>query len=213
MLEDVLFISSMRPRLIPSIPRIPSMKAGLISRIRFLIPSILLACTAPSDSTADSAAPAMQPPPAPPPKAAAVVLVDTTIPRAVAGQGGWNYQQSSSADLDGDGIVEKVVLTAQVEMMRGRPLWDDGQRWQAYVEEPDGNRTYIFAQFIQLGTLSLRLSAAEGEQRPAIVLLEQLPDRLSVYEIEYLGPGRARSTEPYQRDLDPRGDVASPALP
>jgi hypothetical protein len=34
-----------------------------------------------------------------------------------------------------------------------------------------------------------------------------------VYEVEYLGPGRVRATEPYQRDLDPRGGVSSPALP
>jgi hypothetical protein len=180
-----------------------------------LLLALIVACTPPADSVTDSAAPAMRPavPPPPPPQPAAVALVDTSHAPSVAGKDGWNYQQNASADLDGDGQIERVVLMARVEMRRGRPLWDDGQPWQGYVEESDGKRTYFFARFVQLGTLSLRLSAVEGDQRPAIVLLEQLPDRLSVYEIEYLGPDRVRATEPYQRDLDPRGDVASPALP
>lgn len=144
---------------------------------------------------------------------ATVDLVDTTLARAVGGQGGWNYQQTASADLDGDGRIEKVVLIARVELVRGRPAWDDGQPWQAYIEAPDGTRTYVFARFVQLGTLSLRLSATEGNEHPVVMLLEQLPDRLSVYEVAYSGPGHARVTSPYQRDLDPRGDVSSPALP
>ena len=105
------------------------------------------------------------------------------------------------------------MLTARVEMIRGRPAWDDGQPWQAYVEEADGSRTYVFARFVQLGTLTLRLSAREGPDRPVVVLLEQLPDRLSVYEVEYSGPRKVRVTAPYERDLDVSGDVSSPALP
>jgi hypothetical protein len=146
---------------------------------------LLMACVAPSDSRRDTATRAAVVQPAP---SAPTDLVDTTLGKAVAGQGGWNYQQTASADLDGDGQIEKVVLTARVELLHGRPAWDDGQPWQAYIEEPDGTRTYVFARFVQLGTLALRLSAPESNEHPHVVLLEQLPDRLSVYEVEYLGP-------------------------
>lgn len=171
---------------------------------------MLLACAGPSDSRPDTATRTPVVTSAP---SVATDLVDTSLAKAVAGQGGWNYQQVANADLDGDGQIEKVVLTARVEMMRGRPAWDDGQPWQAYIEEPDGTRTYVFAHFVQLGTLSLRLSAAEGNAHPVVVLLEQLPDRLRIYEVEYLGPERVRVTAPYERALDTRGDVSAPALP
>lgn len=143
----------------------------------------------------------------------AVSLIDSTIPPAVAGEGGWNYQQAATADLDGDGAPERVVLTARVEMYRGRPAWDDGQPWQVYIEEADGRRTHVYARRLQLGTLSLRVSRAEAGQPAAVVLLEQLPDQMSVYEIAYAGPAAATASVRYQRDLDPRGDVASPRLP
>lgn len=182
------------------------MRRNLVSASCLLL---LAGCARDSGSRADSTVSAKTPEYS----TTAVQLVDTSIAPAIAGRGGWDYQQSTSADLDADGQVERVVLTAQVALMRGRPLWDDGQRWQVYVEESDNTRTYIYARFVQLGTVSLRLTEPDSGQRPTIVLLEQLPDRLAIYEVEYLGPGRARTTEPYERALDPRGDVASPALP
>lgn len=142
-----------------------------------------------------------------------ILLVDSAIPPAVAGEAGWNYQQSAEADLDGDGQLERVVLTAQVELYRGRPAWDDGQPWQVYIETQDGRRTYVFAQRLQLGTLTMRLGSDEGGQTPTVVLLVHLPDKLSVYEVSYSGPGHASVTARFQRDLDPRGDIASPQLP
>src|SRR5690606_15712646 len=63
-----------------------------------------------------------------------VALVDTSIQPGVAGQDGWMYSRSAEADLDGDGAPERVVLMARAEVMDGRPLWDDGQPWQVYVE-------------------------------------------------------------------------------
>ncbi|HJR36335.1 MAG TPA: hypothetical protein VJ817_15365, partial [Gemmatimonadales bacterium] len=77
--------------------------------------------------------------------APAVQLVDSAIPPAVAGAEGWNYQQSARADLDGDGRAERVVMTAKVELYRGRPAWDDGQPWQVYIEAAEGGRTYVYA--------------------------------------------------------------------
>lgn len=148
-------------------------------------------------------------PSVPPPS---VQPIDSTIAPAVAGEGGWDYQQSTEVDLTGDGRPERIVLTARVEMVRGRPAWDDGQPWQVYVESQDGTRTYVYAQRLQLGTLTMRVS--RGEERPStIVLLEHLPDRLRVLEATYGGPGLVSVAVEYQSDLDPRGETASPRLP
>ena len=143
----------------------------------------------------------------------AVQLIDSTIPPAIAGADGWNYHQSADADLTGDGIPERVVLMARVELYRGRPAWDDGQPWQVYIETRDGSRTYVYAQRLQLGTLTMRLSRADQGEPASIVLLEQLPGRLSVYEAPVAPDGRLTTTVRFQRDLDPRGQLASPMLP
>ena len=152
-------------------------------------------------------------PAAPADSAPAAQLVDSAIPPAVAGAEGWNYQQSAGADLDGDGQAERVVMTARVELYRGRPAWDDGQPWQVYIEAPDGGRTYVYAQRLQLGTLTMRVGSNEAGQRSTVVLLEQLPDRISLYELSYGGPGRVTVAVRYQRLLDPTGETASPKLP
>lgn len=140
-------------------------------------------------------------------------LVDASIPPAVAGADGWNWHQSAQADLDGDGQAERVVLTARVELHRGRPAWDDGQPWQVYVEAPGGRRTYVYARRLQLGTLALRITQAERGQPATLLLLEHLPDRLAVYEANYAGPGRVSVATRLRKALDPHGGLASPRLP
>lgn len=138
--------------------------------------------------------------------------IDSLIAPAVAGEDGWNYHQSSEVDLTGDGLLERVVITARVELYRGRPAWDDGQPWQVYVESPEGERTYVYAQRLQLGTLTMRVTRGDTTA-PTVVLLEHLPDRLRVLEATYAGPGAVSVTVGFERDLDPRGETASPALP
>ena len=140
-------------------------------------------------------------------------LIDSAYLSAAGDSVGWNYRQTATVDLNGDGSPERVVLTAQVEMMRGRPLWDDGQPWQLYVQAPDGRRTHMFSRYVQLGTLSLRLTQPDSGQSPRIVLLEHLPDRLAIYEGEYKGPGQLTVSTAYERSVDPRGELASPSLP
>jgi hypothetical protein len=161
----------------------------------------------PSDSSTASA-----PGPAPAP-AVPAQLIDPAIPPAVAGAGGWNYQQTADADLDGDGMAERIVLTARVELYRGRPAWDDGQPWQVYIESRDSVRSYVYAQRLQLGTLTMRVAGPDSGQPASVVLLEQLPDQLGVYEITYRGPGAVSAAVRFRRALDPRGETASPRLP
>lgn len=140
-------------------------------------------------------------------------LVDPAIAAGVAGEEGWMYSQSVETDLDSDGDSELVVLAARAEMFRGRPAWDDGQPWQVYVEEPGGERTHLYRRYVQLGTVTMRIGLAEEGRRASIILLEHLPDRLAVYELEYRGPGQVSGDEAFVRSLDPTGDISSPVLP
>lgn len=175
-------------------------------------PLVLLACAALAAACGDRPRP--EPPAAKaPPADTAARLVDTAMAPAVGGEGGWSYWRTAVADLDGDGEAERIVATARVELYRGRPAWDDGQPWQVYVEEADGTRTYVYARFLQLATLEVRVARPE-ENRPAtLVLIEHLPDRLGVYEVEYGGPGRAAAAVAFERALDGAGEMAGPALP
>lgn len=147
------------------------------------------------------------------PASQAIVPIDSSIPPAIAGQDGWHYQLSADADLNGDGQPERVVLTARVEVIRGRPAWDDGQPWQVYIETPDGHRSYVYAQRLQLGSLTMRVGRSDAGQPATVVLLEHLPDRLGVYEAAYRGPDSVTVFVRFRRELDPRGEVASPRLP
>jgi hypothetical protein len=143
----------------------------------------------------------------------AAQLIDSTIAPAVAGADGWNYYLIAEADLTGDGEPERVVLTARVELYRGQPAWDDGQPWQVYIETADSSRTYLYAQRLQLGTLTMRVAREAADEPATIVLLEQLPHRMSVYEAVYAAPESLVVMTRFQRELDPRGQLAAPALP
>ncbi len=140
-------------------------------------------------------------------------LVDPTIAPAIAGEEGWGYSQTAEADLSGDGEPERVVLTARVEMVRGRPAWDDGQPWQVYIEMPDGDRTYLYARRLQLGTLTMRVAQPDGDSPASVILVEHLPDRLAVYESLYTAAGSATTYVRFVRTLDPRGETAGPQFP
>ena len=144
--------------------------------------------------------------------------VDMVSPRhedAVMGEAGWNHAQSATADLDGDGTAEKAVIIANADSYHGRVLWNDVQVWQVYIEEPDGTRTYVYKQFLQLGSVLARLARppairpdAAGKQMqvqpPTILLLEQVPQRFAAYEVRYSGPGQAKVVEVMHRDYDLR---------
>ncbi|MBA2291389.1 MAG: hypothetical protein H0W15_02915, partial [Gemmatimonadales bacterium] len=142
-----------------------------------------------------------------------VTLIDPGQAPAVADTSGWNYRRSASVDIDGDGEVERVVIAVRVEMVRGRPAWDDGHQWQVYVEEPDSTRTVVYARRLQLGTLTLRIEAGSGSGPRHIILVEHLPDLLAAYEVTYRGPSEFDTHARYQRTLDPTGELASPTLP
>ncbi|HSJ63270.1 MAG TPA: hypothetical protein VK922_05100 [Gemmatimonadaceae bacterium] len=188
------------------VERAPSIQRRAFTRwIRLVTLLVAAVACAPDADLPDDAGPA-------PDSDSVAVAIDTTIAAAVAGEGGWNFVQRATADLDGDGTAEDVVLTARVEMYRGRPAWDDGQPWQVYIESAEGTRTYLYAQRLQLGTLTMRVSTSDPAGAATVILLEHLPDRLTVYEAAYV-EGNPRVIVRFQRPLDPRGQLASPRLP
>jgi hypothetical protein len=148
--------------------------------------------------------------PAAPEVPAAEAPIDAAIPPAIAGADGWDYQQVATADLDGDGVEERIVLTARVEMIRGRPAWDDGQAWQVYVESAAGQRTYVYAQRLQLGALTMRIGLGTPT---TVVMLEHLPDQMRLFEATWRGPDVREVHLRFTRPLDPRGEIASPRYP
>jgi hypothetical protein len=131
-------------------------------------------------------------------------LLEARVPRAVADDPGWNYQQRADADFDGDGMNETAVLIADVVLdAQGGPLWEDGHRWQVYVEERDGVRTYLYARFLPNGKLTAEVTRPNAGRAPTIVLLEHTPEALGVFEFSYQGPNRLAMVSQLERSFDP----------
>lgn len=124
------------------------------------------------------------------PDASIGALSDTGMPRAGAGQPEWLYAHRASADFDADGQMETAVIISDVTLGDdGNPIWEDGHRWQVYVEEPDGERTYVFRQFLPWGRLTAEVVRRESGSR-TLLLVARTRERISVYEVRYSGPQR-----------------------
>lgn len=140
-------------------------------------------------------------------------LIETRVPRAVAGQAGWMYQQRVSADLDMDGTSESAVLISDVALdARGQPMWEDGHRWQVYVEEPDGARTYLYARFLANGKLTVELSqpGSTSTSAPTLTFVEQTPATIAIFEIAYNGAEKAEIVTRFERGIRPGTFNGSP---
>jgi len=130
-------------------------------------------------------------------------LIQPRVPAAAAGDTGWAYQQRVTADIDGDGTDETAVLISDVQLnARGQPLWEDGHRWQVYVQEPDGAVTRLYARFLPNGKLTAELVAPPSGTGLWLMLLEQTPDHIGVYEFRYRGPNRVEVYKRLDRNLD-----------
>jgi len=138
-------------------------------------------------------------------------LIESRVPRGVGGQPGWMYQQRASADLDVDGTAESIVLISDVGVDdRGQPMWEHGHRWQVYVEEADGARTYLYARFLPNGKLTAELTQPESAKAPTVTLLEQSPTNIALYEIAYNGAGKAEIATQLVRNIRPGTFSGSP---
>lgn len=140
-------------------------------------------------------------------------LTDTAIPRAEAGETGWTYQQQVSVDFDADGQLETAVLLSDVTLdAQGRPLWEDGHRWQVYVEEPSGERTYVMRRFLPNGSLTADVVRRESGTR-ALLLVARTPQKVSVFEVKYSGPQRIVLMNAIERAIEGAGTFTGSPRP
>lgn len=120
----------------------------------------------------------------------AASMVEARVPEAAAGDSGWAYVRRARADLNGDGTPEQVVVLSDVILnRRGQPLWEDGHRWQVYVESARGERTRLYARFLPHGALTVRFIEADRGAPPRLLLLERTPFTVGAYDIRYRAPG------------------------
>ncbi|MFZ5813772.1 MAG: hypothetical protein ACOY93_00535 [Bacillota bacterium] len=109
------------------------------------------------------------------------------------GTEGWTYRKVASADLDGDGDSERITVTSNafVDPATRTVGWDDGHIWHVYVDEPDGTRTVIFANWVQMGRLEV--SVESGSR--ALILEQGGGWYTTVYRAVYRGPDQVETTE------------------
>lgn len=114
--------------------------------------------------------------------------------RTAAEAAAWPHRQVLEADLDGDARDERIVLATDVGLdSAGRPLWEDGHRWAVFVDGP-GERTMLYAAFVPNGHVEAAVTIAGSDGRRRVLVQERTPERLLVTEIDYDGPGRARTS-------------------
>lgn len=138
--------------------------------------------------------------------------MDETLPHASIGTPGWDYARVASADLDGDGVIERAVVIARVSVKDGEPVWDDWNVWQVYVEEPTGERTYIYSGPVQLGLLEPYLTVPNEYGRRAITIVEHAPHSVTLYDVVYDGPNNARLFAAAERIVDPASGFKIPSV-
>lgn len=115
----------------------------------------------------------------------------------------WSYRRATKADLDGDGSPENVVLVADVQLTAdGKPLWEDGHRWAAFVESSSGQRTLIYGAFVPRGFAEAAVTAADDQARRRVLIQERTPEQLVTVEVEYRGPGRIRTSSSAHYQLE-----------
>ena len=171
-------------------------------RTGILLLAIVVACTETTPEDARAAREGMPQRNATPDSIAP--MLDARVPAAKAGEPGWMYAQRVSADFDGDGTDETAVLISDVTLdASGAPLWEDGHRWQLYVEEESGEITRLYARFVPNGKVTADVGVPPAGKELYIVVVERAADRMGVYEYEYRGPLKADVRKRLERDLDP----------
>ncbi|HEX2207867.1 MAG TPA: hypothetical protein VHG93_09305 [Longimicrobium sp.] len=152
--------------------------------MRVLLPILMiLASCRPANPPREAHNPAQAPP------------VDSARVGDVRQVAGWAYQREVSADLDGDGRAERLVITSDVTIHTdGSPLWEDGHRWAVFARSPDGQRTMLYSAFVPNGFAEAAVLQPDGRGRRRVLVQERTPQQVRVLDIEYRAPHDARST-------------------
>lgn len=120
-------------------------------------------------------------------------LINPNYLHPTGGTEAWNYRKTATADLDGDGTAERitVVSSAHVDPTTKTVAWDDGHIWHVYVDEPDGTRTVLFANWVQLGRLDVGV-AMDGR---SLILQQGGGWYTLIYRATYNGPNQVDAVE------------------
>ena len=167
-----------------------------------LLVALLSACTKPATPPG-----AQEPNPLEAPPVDAARIADAEVAAA------FPYRREASADLDGDGTAERVVIAADVTLSEKKlPLWEDGHRWAVYAESADGTRTLLYAAFVPNGFAEAAILAAGSDGKRRVLVQERTPSQVRALEVEYEGPGvaKSRSAAHYQIEQWLPGTAALP---
>jgi hypothetical protein len=124
------------------------------------------------------------------PGASDTAPVDTAKIHA-ADVAGWEYRREISADLDGDGKLDRVVIAADVAMGPTGPLWQSAHRWAVYVEPVSGERTLLYGALVPNGFAEAAVLDPDKDHRRRVLVQERTPRQVRTMEVEYDG-GKAR---------------------
>ena len=120
--------------------------------------------------------------------------VDSSRVRSAEETASWPLKREASTDLDGDGSEERITLACDVSMGRnGVLLWEDGHRWALVIESEGGRRTLAYAAFVPRGFVEAALLAPDDQGKRRVLIQERTPEQQRALEVEYHGPGDARS--------------------
>ena len=129
----------------------------------------------------------------PPTSPLAAPPVDTERIRSVAEVTRWPHRRLLEADLNGDGVSERLIITSDVQVREdGLPLWEDGHRWAVYVAN-EGQPTLLYAAFVPNGHVEVAILNAGADGRRHVLLQERTPQQMRSLVVAYEGPGVART--------------------
>ncbi len=125
---------------------------------------------------------------------------DANYPPGLPEREGWGYHDSLAYDFNGDGTTETLHIRARAELLPGRSqddlpvmddyAWDDGQPWQVYIEDREGERAYLYSRWIQLGRITV-VTHPEGPPTVVETGSHVGKNRESRYMIHYQSPAAA----------------------
>lgn len=115
----------------------------------------------------------------------------------------WRHRRTLESDLNGDGRVERIVLTADVTTNdAGVPLWEDGHRWALFVEEED-RRTLVYGAFVPNGEAEAAVLARDpSDNRRHLFVRERTPQRVRSIVVAYDGPESLRTVATTQFHIE-----------
>ena len=86
------------------------------------------------------------------------------------------------------------MLAADAEVRPdGMPLWEDGHRWALFAESAAGERTLLYGAFVPNGFAEAAVLQPDDQGRRRVLVQERTPEQVRSLDIEYRGPGEARS--------------------